>query len=131
MKNERDHPCYGCKHFYGYEDIETLDTLNRGHRLHVGIPICSRVTYELAMGRCDEFSSMIEHNVLGHDINEIWGESDAPDTPRGRDRLFNMTKFTDDFMIFDDLCNERGLDTPESIALYNCFITNEPKEVLE
>lgn len=57
MRNERDHPCYGCKHFYGYEDVETMDTPDRGYVLHVGIPICSRITYEFAMGRCDEFIS--------------------------------------------------------------------------
>lgn len=79
MRNERDHPCYGCIYFYGYEDVETMDTLNRGYGLHVGIPICNRITYEFAMCRCDEFSSKIEHDVLGHNINEIWDESDAPE----------------------------------------------------
>ena len=53
------------------------------------------------------------------------------DNSRKADRLFNMKEFVKDFMIFDDLCNERGLDTSESIALYNCFITNELREVLE
>lgn len=53
------------------------------------------------------------------------------DTPRSKDRLFNMTKFIEDFSMFDRLCNDLGFDTSESIALYNCFITNELREVLE
>lgn len=25
-KNPKDHPCFGCEHFMGYESIETMDT---------------------------------------------------------------------------------------------------------
>lgn len=55
MKGPKDHPCFGCGHFMGYESVETMDTWGRGFNIHLDLPICGNITYQLALGRCGEF----------------------------------------------------------------------------
>lgn len=64
LKDPKDHPCFGCEHFQGYENVATMDTHGRGYELHVDIPICGYITYQLALGRCQKF----EENELMKEI---------------------------------------------------------------
>ena len=60
MKHEEDHPCKRCTFFYGFEEVKTMDTLDRGFKMHVAIPICGHSGYIFALGRCDNFEPLKE-----------------------------------------------------------------------
>lgn len=40
-------------------------------------------------------------------------------------RYSAMDEFIEDFMVFAEFCDRRGLGNSDSIALYHCFIANE------
>ncbi len=56
MKEERDHPCWGCEFFEYYRPIKTMyDRAFETPIIEVQIPVCSRIVYVFALDRCDEY----------------------------------------------------------------------------
>jgi hypothetical protein len=55
MRGPKDHPCFGCEHFQGYENVKSMDTHGRGFEWDIDIPVCGYITYTFALGRCEKF----------------------------------------------------------------------------
>lgn len=56
MKDECDYPCWGCEYFQGHRPIKTIyEGVYSPAEIEVEIPICGRIIYCFALGRCDHY----------------------------------------------------------------------------
>jgi hypothetical protein len=92
MRDERDYPCWGCEYFQGHRPIKTAyDGAFDPTIIEVEIPICGRIIYVLAMGRCDHYKpNDIELMRRQWIRNRLWSYFFIDVIPLQLKRIVNM-----------------------------------------